>query len=978
MGRKLLILFLCCQAFGALFAQKQSDSLRQKLLNAPQDTSKVNLLLHFFDTDLFYDNPEAVIDYTHEALTLSEKLGFRKGEIRAHNNLGYTYRIRSEYDSSLAHYKKAIAKAEDIAFYKGLTDAYMGMGNTYNQLGQWEKAIPNFKRVMDFAEERGDSLQMAHANNNIGNTYLNQSKLEQALTYYQEAVALGDEPVREVALINIAVVHTTLGNLELARNYFEQGLEAALLLDNKGHIPFIYKNLGVVEKKSGNFEKAKQYYQNALEAYTSMSDDYSISEVLYNMGNLHFEAKEYRKAIEFYQRSLNIQVTIEHLMGACYSRLAIAMSYKNLKETAKALEVLEEVNTCSDNLQLLPTKSDVALTKSEIYRETGDYEKALEAYTLYKTLSDSLAGIRNAEKISELETQYQTAQKEQEIDLLNTENEVAYLQLQKQRNLRNYLIITALFLIILIAVVYSRYKLKVRANSKLKDLDKVKTNFFTNISHEFRTPLTLIINQLSKIIGDTDDSSHTEELKLIERNAHRLLELTNQLLDLSKLEAGKMSLRVSPNNLSEFLGVTSATFSSMAQAKNITFTQDFQKLPKQAYFDQDKLQKIVDNLLSNALKFTPKGGDVNLQARVADDRLTIAVHDTGPGLSQEEQQMIFERFQQAENNATPSGTGVGLTLTRELVQLHHGTIAVKSSKGNGAVFTVSIPINKEAYKSSELSEHVPQKPGTAQTTDVAMENVAPQIENDKPIALVVEDNDELRGYLCSLLDGAYAVIGCEDGRLGFHKALEVIPDIVISDWMMPHMNGEELCRNIKKDERTSHIPVVLLTAKADMPSKLDGLKIGADAYMTKPFNNEEFLIRIENLIQQRRQMRAKYAQIITIEPSKVEIADPDKVFIEKAITVVNNHLDDAQFTVQQFQEEMAMSRMQLHRKLKALTNHSASEFVRHLRLQRAADMLSANGITVAEAAYGSGFNSLSYFSQCFKEKFGVTPSTYSK
>lgn len=968
-----LIILFCWTAQ----AQNKVDSLKNVLAVTNQDTTRINTYLHFFYTDLFYDDPEEVINYMYKARDLSEGIDYSIGEIKAHNNLGYTYRTRSENDSAFHHYGQVIQKAQEGSFYKELTDAYIGVGNTYNQIGEWDKAVEQFQTVINLAIEEGDTVQVGSAHNNIGNTYLNQSKFEKALKNYQKSAELGDESIRGVALINMAVVHNQMGNLQKARTYFEKSIADAQRLEKRGHLAFIYRNLGILEKKSGNYAEAITYYENALKHYKGLSDDFSTSEIMQNMGNVFFEQKDFTRAFELYEESLRIQQKIEYYTGACYNLLYMANTHQKMGELNRAKQALEKVQVCGDTLDLLPAKSDALGLMSKILEQQGNYKEALEYQIAFKDLSDSIAGMNSEEKIAELDTKYQTSQKEQEIKLLSAENAVANLKIDKQNNLRNFLILAAIILSILAFLLYNRFTLKKRANQKLRELDTLKNKFYTNISHEFRTPLTLILNPLEQMLKQENSKKEKNNIALAHKNAQHLLQLTNQILDLSKLEAGKLQLEVAPENIKDFLSVVASSFESLAASKNISFKSSFTLENDVGYIDTYKLKKILNNLLSNAFKFVPAGGRIDFVASTTNEVLDLSVKDTGPGLREDEKEFIFERFQQGERQSTSGGTGIGLTLTKELVLLHHGTITLESAKGKGSTFQIEIPIHKDFYKKSEL---VLGKFANQRQSSNFINREEKIVERHSakglPIALIVEDNMDLRNYLGSLLEDNYQVRFGVDGKDGLNKALELIPDIIISDWMMPGMNGDQLCEAVKKDERTSHIPVILLTAKADEKSKLKGLTLGADDYLSKPFNNEELLVRSENLINQRKALRNKYADTLLVEPSKISISDPDKSFIERVMNIANSNITNADYTVEQFQKDVGMSRTQLHRKLKALINQSASEFIRGLRLQRAADMLSQGHLQISEVAYQCGFNNLSYFGKCFKEKFSVTPSQY--
>jgi len=492
--------------------------------------------------------------------------------------------------------------------------------------------------------------------------------------------------------------------------------------------------------------------------------------------------------------------------------------------------------------------------------------------------------------------------------------------------------------------------------------------------------LTLILSPLQILLQKNSDTETKQALSTIHRNATVLTELTNQLLDLSKLEAGKLKLSVSPLDFKTFITFLTASFESLAISQKVEFIVDIDEAPELAYFDEDKLQKILNNLLSNAFKFTSSEGKVMLKVARDGEEVAVSVSDTGKGISRSDQELIFKRFHQNSSNETnAAGTGVGLTLSKELALLHNGDIEVSSEIGSGATFTFQFPINKSAYKPEQISEGVHEVPSSSgrPMSVLSTKEVIETTESDK-IILVVEDNSDLRNHMKSLLQEKYKVIESINGKEGIQDAIKQIPDLIISDLMMPEADGVDLSNTLKANEKTSHIPIILLTAKADRDTKLDGLKTGADDFLTKPFDNEELLVRIQNLISQRDNLQAKYTQTLKVGPSKIKVESPDELFIRKVLEIAEQHLSNSEFTVDAFQKEIGMSRMQLHRKLKALTNFSASEFIRDIRLQRAADLLATNHINVTEVAYSCGFNSVSYFTQCFSEKYGMSPSSYSK
>ena len=540
---------------------------------------------------------------------------------------------------------------------------------------------------------------------------------------------------------------------------------------------------------------------------------------------------------------------------------------------------------------------------------------------------------------------------------------------------------------------------------QLLEMDRLKSDFFANVSHEFRTPLTLILSPLEHWLTDiSTDNPYATQFRSMHRNAKRLLLLVNQLLDLSKLEVGKMQINAQPGDLIHFVKRIANSFISFAESRGIAFQVTAPEGNLWLNFDAGKLEKILNNLLSNAFKFTPENGRVSIsldilrnqkiQKIVADKpyvSIEITVTDSGTGIPGDQLERIFDRFHQVDNSLSREneGSGIGLALTRELVELQDGTISASSSLGQGSRFVVSLPL--EMLHSAQLGLHsaVPEAMPTDLSTLGGRDNNGEPGSKEKqqiirdtnpetPLVLVVEDNSDLRNFIIQSLaqHAIYQVIEAINGVEGYQLAQEHIPDLVISDIMMPRMDGIELCKHLKTDEKTSHIPVILLTAKASAESKLQGLITGADDYLTKPFEVKELLTRVDNLIEIRRQLKERYSREITLQPGNIAISSYDEQFLNRAMAVIEQHMADEHFGVETFGKEIGMSRMQLYRKLHALTGQSPSDFLRTIRLQRAAQLLAANTGTVSQIADQVGFASHSYFSKCFQEKYGKTPSAF--
>ncbi len=518
---------------------------------------------------------------------------------------------------------------------------------------------------------------------------------------------------------------------------------------------------------------------------------------------------------------------------------------------------------------------------------------------------------------------------------------------------------------------------------KLADAERLKDRFFANISHEFRTPLTLIMGP----VQDALDGEYGElpvdfsnQLTIVESSSQRLLHLVNDLLDLSKLDAGAVRLRPKSTDVVAFLAPIVGTFADLAKRRGIALTFETDAESLEANFDPDAIEKVVYNLLSNALKFTPEGGSVRIRLFVQEDddheNVCIAVRDTGPGISAAEIEKIFDRFHQSdqEDSYAFEGTGLGLALARELVELHGGEVRVESEVGFGSEFSVRWPSgHRFAEPSSSRAGRVhpvDQRHDENITESQDEEGVA---SASAPIILVVDNDVDVRGYIRNRLKETYRVVEAEDGADALSQIKSERPDLVICDVMMPRMDGIEFCRHLRKDPELSDIPVVLLTARADDESRIEGLKAGADDYMSKPFSARELLARVENLIEIRRLVRTQPISDAAI-PSPVDVPSLDQVFLDRVREIVEDHIGDSNFGVDWLADEVALSSRQLQRKMKNIAGLSAAGFIRLMRLRRAAQLLKRRTGNVTEVAYAVGFRDAAHFSKIFKQTFGMLPS----
>lgn len=518
---------------------------------------------------------------------------------------------------------------------------------------------------------------------------------------------------------------------------------------------------------------------------------------------------------------------------------------------------------------------------------------------------------------------------------------------------------------------------------KLKELNAAKSRLYANITHEFRTPLTVILGMTEQ--AERDPGTKLQEaIKLIRRNGSHLLALVNQMLDLTKLESNRMSVQLIQGDIVAYVKYVTESFLSMAEGKDLRLELAADQDSIFMDYDPGKILQLLSNLISNAIKFTPPGGSIRLHVSTEDPgspaptNLIVRIRDTGIGIAPEHLPHIFDRFYQADNSNTRKGegTGIGLALAKELMRLFHGDISVESTLGTGTEFTLRLPIQRTAPLEQTIPV-VPRQPVVPVATETPASPVTastPAGEPDWPLLLLVEDNADVRTYLISCLDNQYRLITAVNGQEGIEKALEHIPDIIISDVMMPEKDGFEVCDALKRDPRTSHVPVVLLTARAAVEDRIAGLERGADAYMAKPFNQEELLVQLQNLLQSRRRLQDRYRRL----DAPVAHASPDEkiedAFLLDLRGVIETEINNADLSIEALCRRIGMSRMQLHRKIKALTGRSTALYVRSVRLQRAMELLAGSDMNVSEIAYAVGFDDPKYFSRVFSEEFGLAPS----
>ena len=539
-----------------------------------------------------------------------------------------------------------------------------------------------------------------------------------------------------------------------------------------------------------------------------------------------------------------------------------------------------------------------------------------------------------------------------------------------------YIVLFSIILLLLIGIMVYIYRTILMKRRIEEEANKAKLQFFTNISHELRTPLTLIADPVNYIIHDDNlNSQQRSMLQIVQRNVLVLTQLVSEILDFRKVQNGKMELRLSDFNLSESMKQWIMLFSASAQKKHIAISMN---APDTVMLraDQDKIERICYNLLSNALKYTFEGGEITLMAKEEGGRVMISVADNGCGISSDELPYIFDRFYQAKNAGR--GTGIGLAIVKAFTELHHGEVSATSIEGKGSTFTIHIPVRQKGEVTNQPTEKIEQlvEPSSAEEVPNQARHIDELIQpyqTDKPEVLIIDDNIDIRTYLRSVLSEKYNVSEAADGKVGLELARKIVPDIVLSDIMMPVMDGLAFCQQLKTDKAISHIPVILLTARSLDEQRAEGYEHGADAYLSKPFSLRLLLSRIDNLIESRKKLNQTWSKGVEDDEIGNISNEIDKSFLKQLRKIIQENLANSDLSVEQIGDEIGLSRVQLYRKVKALTGYSPVEIVRKARLTRARHLLQTTERTVSEVAYAVGFSTPSYFSKCYKDEFGENP-----
>lgn len=926
--------------------------------------------------------PDSALIYIQQLRDFSTRKSYLVSITDADYLYAHYFRRIQKPDSALFYFKKQISNSKKINYFRGMAQGYNGLCRTYYLIGEMDNSIKAGNEALKYSKKFDDigNYILADTHNALAIAYSRQNKMESAIAHLLVVDSIHKKnPLREDI---IAAAYQSLGNVYLELKDYDAAEKNYLKANNEfkkipgaGDFYFNTTNvfLGQVYYHKEQYKKADELLTKTLLFYEGIKDERTVAEINNYLGLIHLKYGNLEKAEGHFQKSLLFQSTNEYNLEAAQSALQLGALNIERKKAGAAIGFLEKAIAYNSEINNGTLNQKAHSLLAQAYALQGNYEAAYSNSEIAKKINDSIQQAQSAEKIKELEGIYQTESRDREIELLTTQNELAEQQKNNQRNLLLAIVFLATFGGIFL---FLQLRNRKKTNTKLQELDIAKNTFFANISHEFRTPLTLINGPIEDQLASKKLSpSEKRNLKSALRNTERLKDLVDQLLALAKLESGNLKLNIQRGNMPNFLSTQAQAFLFSCDEKNIKLSVEVPKDDDVDWFDQDVLEKIVYNLLGNAVKYTPENGFITLEGKRLDHKYEISVSNSGNYISPEQQQKIFERFYQT--NTKNPGTGIGLALTKDLVEIHKGSISLRSEESGISKFTIILPVHRDAFDEilefSEIKKFEEFKP-VSNTEKIGEKEIV--LPEDAPTILVVDDSKDIRDYVSSIFENTFAVHSASNGKDAFEIAIEVIPDIVISDVMMPEEDGFTFTKHLKEHQLTSHIPVILLTAKTHITSKLEGMGIGADAYVTKPFNSQLLKATVDNLIETRRKLQQRFAQEVILMPKDIAISSADEMFLDRLQKVLDKHLTEPNFTAEQFGAQMGVSRMQLHRKLKALTNQSTSEFIRSQRLKLSLNLLKANKISISEIGYAVGFNDPSYFTKCFKQKFGCAPSEY--
>ena len=888
-------------------------------------------------------------------------------------------------------------------------DSFISAGNLYGEMvaarelgkklrnaSQFYEAIDVHKRGLVAAEKLRDTVQIVQALNNIGTNYRRLAILDEASSYHYQALTYCDQysgsrnpddrtarKNRVVSLNGIGNVQLTLGNADEAENAFRQALKGENELGSALGQAINYANLGSILESREMLDSARYYYGKSLEFNEKVKSDLGVSLCHAHFGRLAEKEGDYDTAIEEYRQAYDIMEGNSDVWHWLESAVSLVRAYINAGNLERASFYLAKAGKEAGRISSMEYLAEVNRLEYLISKKKGNAVKALEYYVRSREYADSVASEKNLNHIQNVRVRYERERKQNEIELLNRSWEAE----RKNRNALLTMSLIALFLTIAtIIVLIFLIALRNRNQRIIKEMERMKSTFFTNITHEFRTPLSVVQAAAGDVLNRSSDPEVRRDALDILRHGKGLLNLINQILDIAKLTE-KSAVKAVPEwkhgDIVGFISMICESHRPFAQTAGVrlVFSSPVEELEMD--FIPDYVQKIVGNLLSNAVKFSPSGADVLLFVKQEEADVHIIVCDKGVGMTAEQKDKIFIPFYQAPTDSQRIGSGIGLSLVKLSVEAMNGRVDVHSAPGEGTVFIVRIPLAYGGKVSGRLNMaeyNIPEADTLATTRLEINEDIV--CGTDSFSILIIEDTAEVARWQMKQLGEGYSYYFASDGESGLARAEEIIPDLIITDIMMPGMDGYEVCRRIRSSELLNHIPVIMVTAKATHEDRMKGLAAGADAYLEKPFHADELAVRVSKLLEQRKLLQSKWEAVIRqgepVEenPAANELPDADRAFVGKFTDAVNKCFETGTLDYDFIASEMCLTRSHMNRKLKAITGMTSTEYIKTMRISLAKALIDTTDMKIEAIAMRCGVDDVAYFSSLFRKATGMTPTAW--
>ena len=834
-------------------------------------------------------------------------------------------------------------------------------GKKERDASRYDEALRLHIRGLDMARAVGDSSEWIQALNNIATDYRRMGMLDVAQSYHYQALSLCDESSdttyqmrknRVKALNGLGNIYLSIYSYDDADSVFRQALEGEHQLGSATGQAINYANLGSIYSARGDDEKALDYYRQSM--FYNKKDSNLLGMALCHLyfGNIYERRQQYDLALREYEQSDRMMTDLKDLWHALEPRLALASVYYHTHEDAKALALLDRADATARQINSWEHIVEVHHLYFQLMQRQGRYHEALDHHLIATAYQDSILDNEKLDRIHNIGINIERTRQQEMVNM--AQNELQTEKRIRQQSAWLFGLTVILLLAVISALLYVQ-RMRHHSMEMMREASRLREDFFTNITHEFRTPLTVILGLSRKIRENTEvPQSVSDKASTIERQGNRLLTLVTQLLDISKVKSVIGEPNWQHGNICAQVAMLLETYIDYAANRGVTLKYHYDQAIEMD-FVPDYVNKVMSNLVSNALKFTPNGGTISVNLYQRGDRLHIDVSDTGHGISSDKLAHIFEPFYTTGDTGEAKGTGIGLALTQEIISHLNGTITAESQVGKGTTFHIVMPIqNRSADPVTE--------------TEIG--------NSGKPIIVVAEDNADVADLLCSQLEPFYEVVAARDGVEALKRAGEIIPDLVITDVMMPNMDGMALARAIRANDLTAHIPIIMVTARVTEQDRIEGIKAGADAYLVKPFNTEELLTRVAKLLEQRIMLRDKYAQTITQAPvSDDAIEDHFLARVEQVIVAHINKGED--ITVTMVADDLNITARQLHRKVTGLINQSPAALIRITRINCAKTIMAAKPeMPLKSVALACGFTDYSHFAKVFRTVTGVSPTAW--